>query len=203
MTRIVVRFASATSIALALALPAAAELKIETLEAKLPGRHRETPFEEIWPGMEPPYHGTTGTSFSVETNQPGFLSLKLYYSYLAAYPSSGSRNYNFDARTGEPIVLRRIFTPEGLVLLRKQVVRARLQRIDDFLAGKEVDGYGTKLRSDPEIAAEQKWLYGQCREFGDGHRRPGELQQRNAIRHAEGLAQRVRTLPAGRAAHGL
>jgi hypothetical protein len=40
-----------------------------------------------------------------------------------------------------------------------------LQRIDDFLAGKEVDEDGTKLRSDPEIAAEQKWLYGQCREF--------------------------------------
>lgn len=131
---------------------------------KLPGRHRDAPFEEVWPEREPPYDGVTGTGFRVEANQPGFLSVLFYYSYLAAYPSTGARTYNFDSRTGAPIALHRILTPDGLAQLRKRIARARLQRIDEFLAGKEMAD-GAKLRSDPEAAADQKKLYGDCREF--------------------------------------
>ena len=114
--------------------------------------------------MQPPFFGMTGISFEVMSDQPGYVSIALYYSYMAAYPSGGVRMYNFDARTGEPLFLRQIFSAEGLTQLQQQVVAARVQRIDDFLAGKVMDDYGTKLSDDPDIAAEQLELYTRCRE---------------------------------------
>ncbi len=132
---------------------------------KLPGHYREAPFEEVWPGMQPPFHGMTGVSFDVMSDQPGYVSIALYYSYMAAYPSGGVRIYNFDTRNGEPLFLRRIFSAEGLAQLQQQVVAARMQRIDDFLAGRVMDAYGTKLSDDPDIAAEQRALYTRCRAY--------------------------------------
>lgn len=201
--------------ALAFAIPASAELIVETIETRhpaseaagesfeyefpvvagestaaenintylhaielkqLPGRS-EQPFEAVWPGMEPPFHGLVGISFHVLSNQPGFVSIAVYYSYMAAYPSEGVRNYNFDARSGEPLFLQRIFDADGLTQLNQQVIAARLQRIDDFLAGKSVDAYGTTLSDDPDIAEEQTDLYTRCREYiADGNIRGGEVK---------------------------
>ena len=130
---------------------------------KLPGRHRDAPFEEVWAEMEPPHHGVTGTGFGVETNRPGFLSVRVYSEYMAAYPSTNTTTYNFDSRTGAPIALHRILTTDGLDRLRERTASTRLQRLDDFLAGKELPD-GARLHDDPESAADQKALYGDCRD---------------------------------------
>ena len=97
---------------------------LHAIELKqLPGRS-ERHFEAVWPGMEPPFHGLVGISFHVLSNQPGFVSIAVYYSYMAAYPSEGVRNYNFDARSGEPLFLQRIFDADGLTQLNQQVIAA-------------------------------------------------------------------------------
>ena len=98
---------------------------LHAIELKqLPGRS-ERPFEAVWPGMEPPFHGLVGISFHVLSNQPGLVSIAVYSSYMAAYPSEGVRNYNFDARSGEPLFLQRIFDADGLTQLNQQVIAAR------------------------------------------------------------------------------
>jgi len=131
---------------------------------KLPGRYQESIFEEVWPGMQPPFLGTTWLGFDEVSDEPGYISLALYYSYMAAYPSDGVRIYNFDAASGEPLVLSRLFTVDGFEKLRQRIIGDRLQRIDDFLAGREIDSEGTTISDEPDIADEQRAIYSDCRE---------------------------------------
>jgi len=130
---------------------------------KLPGRYQDTIFEDVWPGMQP-FFGTTWMGFDEMSNEPGYLSLALYYSYMAAYPSDGVRTYNFESISGRPLLLPQLLTADGLEQLRQQTIGGRLQRIDDFLAGKEIDGYGTTISDEPDIADEQRAIYLNCRE---------------------------------------
>lgn len=149
--------------------PAAARintfLQVGELE-KLPGRYRETAFEEIWP-QGGSSHGTTRIDYAVGTNGRGLLSLTVRREWMGAYPSSSHQTYNFDARSGEVLTLDALFTPEGLARLREQVAQKRLHKLDDFLAGKPVDAGAdvglVELSSDPATAEEQKRLYRECR----------------------------------------
>jgi len=133
---------------------------------RLPGRYRASPFEAIWPQKDS-WYGTTRIDYTVVTPEPGLLSLSIVGESMGAYPTSWSRSYHFDARTGEVITLASLFTPKGAAQLGERVVQQRVRMLDDFLAGKTVDtGTETgpvRLRSDPEEAEEQKDLYRECR----------------------------------------
>ena len=127
---------------------------------KLPGHFRESPFEDIWPEKDS-FHGVTEMDYTLSFVQPGILTVSIVRLAMGAYPSELGDTYHFDARTGEPITLRSLLTAEGFAALDAEITRERLQRIDDFVAGKRVGG--AELRSDPELAEEQKRLYRDCR----------------------------------------
>lgn len=128
---------------------------------KLPGRYRKSAFEDIWPQEDDGWQGVNSMEFSVNSNEPGFLSLSIGYEYTAAYSSTHSQAYNFDAQSGQPLLLKDLFTAEGLQALRQQVSEQRVKRIEDFLAGKTLDN-DIKLRDEPEEAEEQRQIYQNC-----------------------------------------
>ena len=135
---------------------------------KLPGRYEKTAFEDVWPD-EGSRHGLTGIDYTTNFNQPGILSVEIVSDYVGAYPTSNLRTYYFDARTGEVITLRSLFSVKGLAKLDTEITRARLRRLDDFLAGKRLAD-GVQLRSDPGEAGEQRALYERCRPWiSKGH----------------------------------
>jgi hypothetical protein len=135
---------------------------------KLPGRYDKSAFEDVWPD-EDSRHGLTGTDYTTNFNQPGILSVEIVSDYLGAYPTSSLRTYYFDTRTGEVITLRNLFPVRGLAKLDAGITRARLRRLDDFLAGKRLAD-GVQLRSDPGEAGEQRALYERCRPWvSKGH----------------------------------
>lgn len=134
-------------------------LQTQALE-KLPDQHPESPFEEVWPTGDS-HNGVVGVDYSLAFVQPGILTVDLVLDSYQAFPSTSRRTYHFDARTGQLITLRDLFTPDGLVKTNAKITAKRLQQVDDFLAGKKV-GYA-ELRSDPEEAAEQKEMYENCR----------------------------------------
>ncbi|MFV3305073.1 hypothetical protein ACNFBT_07310 [Pseudomonas sp. NY15181] len=128
---------------------------------KLPGRYRKVAFEDIWPQVDDGWQGITSLDYGVTSNEPGFLSLSIGYEYMAAYPSQHQQSYNFDAHSGQPVLLRDLFSADGLQWLRQQTSEQRAKRIEDFLAGKTVDK-DIQLRSDPAEAEEQKQIYQEC-----------------------------------------
>ncbi|WP_152218918.1 hypothetical protein [Pseudomonas sp. SCB32] len=128
---------------------------------KLPGHYRKVAFEDIWPQEDDGWQGITSLDYTVTSNEPGFLSLSIGSEYMAAYPSQNTQSYNFDARSGQPILLRDLFSADGLQWLRQQASQQRTQRIEDFLAGKTV-GKDIHLRSDPEEAQAQQQIYQEC-----------------------------------------
>ena len=126
---------------------------------KLPGHYKSSAFEDVWPQGDS-QSGVTYLGFSIGTNAPGFLSLRIDSEYMAAHPNQTERNYNFDAITGQPITLRDIFSPDGLQQLSTQVSQLRVARAKSFVAGGTVAG--TRLADDQEIAATQRDMYTAC-----------------------------------------
>lgn len=134
---------------------------------KLPGHYRENAFEDVWP--QGSSGGTTNIDYRTAFPRPGIVSFEILSESYGAYPSSDSRTYHFDARTGEPLRPRSLFTKQGLAELDASITEERLRVVDDFLAGKAVQS-GTRLRTEPEDAADQKELYQQCRaSIAQGH----------------------------------
>jgi hypothetical protein len=134
---------------------------LQTVELERPpGGGDASAFENVWP--KDSHNGVTGLDYTLAFHQPGILSVSIQGWYYGAYESSIGRNHFFDARTGEVITLPSLFSTDGLAKLDAEITRNRLRRVDDFLAGKKLDG-DTQLRSDPEEAEEQKALYRECR----------------------------------------
>lgn len=181
------------SLELVIAAPAAAQLIIQSLEAthrngtlyhfpqiggdsaaavrintflqaqeleKLPGQHRESPFEDVWPSGDS-HNGLIRMDYSLAFLQPGILKVDIVGEFYAAYLTAFGHTYHFDARTGQLITMRDLLTPDGLVKANAEITAKRLQQVEDFLAGKKVGV--AKLSSDPELAAEQKGMYENCR----------------------------------------
>ncbi len=127
---------------------------------KAPGAYRDNPFEDVWP-QEESDRGLVQLDYAVAFDPPGILGVEIFREFLGAYPSAAVDRFYFDACTGRPIGLRELLSPEGLAALDREIRETRLRRIDAFLAGETVGG--ARLRDDPDEAAEQRSLYGECR----------------------------------------
>jgi hypothetical protein len=136
-------------------------LQTKLLE-QIPGHERGGLFDQVWPG-EDSNHGLVGLDYTLSLEQPGILRVDVYREFYGASFSESLDTYHFDARTGQLITLRHLLTPEGFARVDAEIREKRLRRIDDFVAGKEVDG--ARLRSEPSEADEQKSLYQECRSF--------------------------------------
>jgi uncharacterized protein YecT (DUF1311 family) len=127
---------------------------------QIPGHERGGLFAQVWP-EEDSNHGLVGLDYTLTFEQPGILRVDVYSEFYGAGYTESLDTFHFDARTGQLITLRHLLTPEGLAQVDAEIREQRLQKIDDFIAGKEVDG--ARLRSDPAEAGEQKFLYEGCR----------------------------------------
>jgi uncharacterized protein YecT (DUF1311 family) len=127
---------------------------------QIPGHQRGGLFARVWP-EEGSDHGLVGLDYTLAFEQPGILRVDVYSEFYGAGYTESLDTVHFDAGTGQRITLRQLLTPEGLAQVDAEIRGQRLRKIDDFLAGKEVGG--ARLRSDPEEAGEQKFLYEECR----------------------------------------
>lgn len=130
----------------------------------LPGHGKASPFENIWP--EPgSWQGIDALSYEVVASTRGYLALAIQSEGMGAYPSQGESHYNFDVRSGTPLQLEDLFSPTGLEAFKRQVRKARLKRVDDFLAGLPKPGLVAKPEdgSDEDTAETQRQLYTDCR----------------------------------------
>ena len=143
--------------------PAAARintfLQTQLLE-RIPARDYESPFARIWPDDDSG-HGLVSLDYTLSFEQPGILKVQVFREFYGAYFTSELDAFHFDVNTGQLITLRHLLTPEGLAQTDAGIRDRRLQQIDDFVAGKDVNG--VQLRSDPSEAEEQQLLYQECR----------------------------------------
>ena len=143
--------------------PAAARintfLQTQLLE-RIPGNEREIPFAQVWP-EQGTSNGLVRLDYTLSFEQPGILRVQVFREFYGAYLTSELDTYQFDANTGQLITLRHLLTPEGIARVDADIRERRLQQIDNFVAGREVNG--ARLRSDPLEAEEQHLLYQECR----------------------------------------
>jgi hypothetical protein len=131
----------------------------------VPGKYGKNPFTAVWP-QPGTVTGTTSIDYSVIANTPGFLSLTVHSEYMGAYPSQGDASYNFDTHTGQVMTVRDLFTSQGIDTFSRQVRRARLKTIDDFVAKLPRRGKAPKATAD-ELATvdDQRQFYGDCHDL--------------------------------------
>ena len=147
--------------------PAAARintyLQTQLLE-RIPGNEQENPFARAWP-EKGTSNGLVSLDYTLSLEHPGILTVEVFREVYGAYITSELDSYHFDAITGQLITLRHLLTPEGLARVDAETNDMRLQKIDAFVAGNEVDG--ALLRSDPLESEEQQYLYQECRNYID------------------------------------
>ena len=134
-------------------------LQFEVLE-RTPDDEQEDPFARVWPEGDSS-NGLVSLDYTLSFEQPGILRVEIFREFYGAYLTSEIDAYHFDASTGQLITLRDLLTPEGLAQVNADIRASRLRQIDDFLAGREVNG--ARLRSDALEAEEQQLLYQECR----------------------------------------
>ncbi|WP_266159696.1 hypothetical protein, partial [Dyella silvatica] len=106
---------------------------------KLPGKYRQSPFEDIVPAPGSS-QGVDALDYAVKGNTPGYLSLQIQGEYMGASANPFSLSYNFDIKSGELIALQDVFTAPGLTQLTERVREKRLKRLDSYLGKAKRDG---------------------------------------------------------------
>jgi uncharacterized protein YecT (DUF1311 family) len=141
-------------------------LQTQLLE-RIPGYEQENPFARVWP-EKGSSNGLVSLDYTLAVEHPGILTVRVFREIYGAYLTSELDAYHFDATTGQLITLRHLLMPEGLARVDAEIRNMRLQKIDDFLAGKDVGG--ALLRNDPLEAEEQQLVYQECRaSIDNGH----------------------------------
>lgn len=139
------------------------QLRLSSLQV-FTGHGKKSPFENVWPAPGS-WQGIDSMSYKIVANTPGYLSLLILSEGSGAHTSDNSDYYNFDAGTGVQLQLEDLLTQRGLQLFQERVRKARLKRIDDFLAKLPKPSGAAKPSEDSaEDAAEaQRQLYTNCR----------------------------------------
>ncbi|TMI69571.1 MAG: hypothetical protein E6H09_19205 [Bacteroidetes bacterium] len=81
--------------------------------------------------------GLTSMGYEIEVNSPQVFSLSFEFETMGAYPENYTRYYNFHAQTGARLVAKDLFTPGGIVELKKTLKKKRQKRINEWR--KEMD----------------------------------------------------------------
>lgn len=129
----------------------------------LPGRFAKSPFEKVQP-KDGEIWGVNSLDYQVVGQGPGYLSLNIDGEYTGAYTSQGSRSYNFDLASGQPIGLWQLLSPEGLLRVQGELQKQRVKRLEDFLATLPPTkaGDAEKLSDDEQWLEDQRAMYSQC-----------------------------------------
>jgi hypothetical protein len=100
----------------------------------LPGDFKKNPFEKVTKsdGFEP--GSLSFDDYTRHETHANILSLSLNETGTGAYTESFETSYNFDLRTGNPILLNNLFTADGLKSITKNVNLSVKQQVEDVLA---------------------------------------------------------------------
>lgn len=131
--------------------------------AALPGRFSKSPFEKVQP-KDGEIWGVNSLDYQVVGQAPGYLSLNIDGEYTGAYTSQGSRSYNFDLASGQPIGLPQLLSPEGLLRVQGELQKQRVKRLEDFLTAlpPAKAGDAENLSDDEQWLEDQRAMYTQC-----------------------------------------
>ncbi len=87
--------------------------------------------------------GITYCNFTPILNNSKLFTIEIEFETMAAYPSSSTEYFNFNAQNGEPILVHDLFTAAGLEALKKKINATREKRIkvyvDDIRTNKTED----------------------------------------------------------------
>lgn len=97
--------------------------------------------------------GITSLDYEVMLNNGRILSLQFEMETMGAYPEYYKNYYSFDARSGDPVLAKDIFTTEGIAWIKVRLLKERAGRIQEYLAG---DNY------EPEDSAFVRETYAEC-----------------------------------------
>lgn len=146
-----------------------------------PATDPRNPAKPIWPPSGIP-DGVASLEYKVAANVPGWWSVTIFGEYMGAYPSAGEHTYNFDAHSGQILTVGVLFSPQGLATLTRNVHRARLKRLDDFVAKlppekpRAADA-SPSTGDDEDAPTAQRMIYGDCRPLiADGRLAEDELK---------------------------
>ena len=77
--------------------------------------------------------GLSMVDYSVELNTKKLLSIAFQLEGTGAYSEGSSSYYSFDLRSGNRVTAKNIFTPQGLVQIKKKLIRERQRLIEKYL----------------------------------------------------------------------
>jgi hypothetical protein len=94
--------------------------------------------------------GYSGINYDIEINNSRVLSLIFQMESTGAYSENFPANYNFNTQTGNPILIKDIFTPNGIIEIKKILIRERKKRIMQWI--REMD-------TTYNIKEDSGWIY--------------------------------------------
>jgi len=112
-------------------------------------------FDAVFP-KEGDFGGAAEFEYEIITNNERYFSVGITCSYTGAYTEYMTRYFNFDAKTGQQIVLSDIFAETPLVDLATWVNQSIESEIVDFI---------DELDETDEYQNEQIWMYTECLEW--------------------------------------
>ncbi len=137
-------------------------LQIKHLE-HLPKKFKKNPFERVASDPENCCGYTEFYSWKVNKTPASILSLFITGETNGAYPEGFDDYENFNAKTGNPILLKEVFTESGLESIEKQFITKVKNEIQNFLKTIPAQLKKTKKKSaERETLEEQKFMYTDC-----------------------------------------
>ncbi|GAB5416958.1 MAG: hypothetical protein Crog4KO_18250 [Crocinitomicaceae bacterium] len=111
-------------------------------------------FEMVFP-PEGEFQGASEFEYYINANNERFFSISITCSYTGAYSEYHTSYFNFDAKTGQPILLSDMFGESARYDLSEWVNASIYEEISDFMSNIDLD--------DPDgFGQEQYDLYDEC-----------------------------------------
>jgi hypothetical protein len=110
-------------------------------------------FSEIWP-RDQEMGGTTSYSYDVLQNNDRYLSIQFTAEGCGAYCEGYTTNYNYDSKTGNPILTSSLFSPAGLAFAAQYASRSRNKQINDVIAKLKKETKNGSATEDTPMAIE-------------------------------------------------
>ncbi|MGY0038386.1 hypothetical protein [Pedobacter sp. NJ-S-72] len=139
-------------------------LQLDDLE-HLPGVFKKHPFEKIVYGASE--YGTSVDFYSWQqfTTTKNILSFSTDGEASGAYPEGFESFHNFDLRTGNPILLKTLFTKSAVIQLEKLLNQKVKSTIEDYLKTiRPVTKEKSPAKEDEADLDEQVQMYDECLE---------------------------------------
>lgn len=139
-------------------------LQLEQLE-HLPGIYKKHPFEKVAYDGENCCSSVAFYAWEKYKTPKNIVSFTMEGVATGAYPEEFKIYKNFDLQTGNPILIKEIFTPKGLLAVNKMLNQKVKKEITDYLFQAEKDSKSATLNDEEkQYFSEQLSMYEECLE---------------------------------------